>query len=254
MEERINIPTLSRFLTNLAEKNAALQHQRFTGAKISLQAFLPKIGQLQAPIKAARKRNAPDYNLFEILKIRHYEARVHTPFLVNLLLPRGSHEQGRLFYQAFIDNVMDDEDPLRIPFLEGEIIETQGEKYTGSLGYIDIWLKVRYQGKDYCMIIENKIYAGDQESQLERYHAYALEQRFEPSQIRIYYLTLWHGGRPSEYSIRSSIADSLESQNILKYLSYRQNILPMLRSVVNNLQAHRLIVNIEQYIQMVESL
>jgi hypothetical protein len=195
MEERINIPTLSRFLTNLAEKNAALQHQRFTAAKVSLQAFLPEVGKFHAPIHAARKRLAPDYNLFEILKIRHYEAKVHTPFLVNLLSPRGSHEQGRLFYNGLIRSLLHSEDPLLQPFLEGEVIELQGEKYTESFGYIDIWLKVRYQDRDYCLIIENKIYARDQERQLERYYQYARRERFEPYQIRLCYLTLWQGGR-----------------------------------------------------------
>lgn len=254
MKERISISTLKKFLASLEEKHAALQHLRFGAANVSLQAFLPRIGQLHAPIQAARKRLAPDYNLFEILKIRHYEATVHTPFLVNLLSPWGRHEQGRLFYEAFINQVVDQEDPLLKPLLAGDVIEAQGEKYAGSFGDIDIWLKVRFQNKDYCIIIENKIYARDQERQLERYFRYARGERFAPDQIRLYYLSLWKDGRPNEHSIRPSLANLLESRRILHYINYRQDILPMLRAVVSNLQAQRLIVNIEQYIEMVEFL
>jgi hypothetical protein len=61
------------------------------------------------------------YNLFHILKIRHYESRVHTPFLVNLLSPKGSHAQGDLFYRVFLEQVFRNDGGQRVGDTEGSV-------------------------------------------------------------------------------------------------------------------------------------
>ena len=179
---------LAGFFTHLGALHTRLQAERIAEDIPALRAFLPEVGRLNAPMMEARRQEAPRYNVFQVLKIRHYEARVHTPFLVNLLSPKGSHAQGDLFYRSFVNRVLPEEgDKL---FHQWERLDVVDEQYTGD-GFIDIWIRNHAQHGRYCIIIENKVFAGDQKDQLSRYYDYARSLGFDDSEIRLFYLTLW---------------------------------------------------------------
>ena len=107
------------------------------------------------------------YNVFDVLGLSTSEVGLHSAILASLLMPRG-HGAGRQFLEAF----------LKIPcldlpnrFLDPEKTVVEKEKYIGPVtdtegGRIDLYLT---DGKNY-LIIENKIYAADQQNQLLRYH------------------------------------------------------------------------------------
>ena len=106
-----------------------------------------------------------EFNLFEILRVGHYEVTTHSRLIAELLDPAGRHGQGALFLEAFLDTFG----------LEGKIdpksAKVYTERYLGpktkdSGGRIDILIE---DGAGRKIAIENKIYAADQEDWAVRY-------------------------------------------------------------------------------------
>lgn len=196
-----------------------------------LRAFYQRLAPVRARHEAYEIALAPGYNIFEVLAIRHYEARVHTPFLVNLLDPKGSHRQGDLFYRTFIRDVLREEQP----FVNCTDLEVTGEYDTGTLGRIDILIHHRSPSQPHCIIIENKIYAIDQPDQLARYDQFARQEwRFDENNYRLLYLTLWKTDRPSEHTMHGTMVDELFSKKILRMISYQHDILPWLQNIYSS--------------------
>ncbi|MDB6019689.1 MAG: hypothetical protein JWR19_4178 [Pedosphaera sp.] len=127
------------------------------------------------------------FNIFKILGIGHYEVRTHSPILGDLLNPKGSHGQGDTFLRLFINQLdVKDFDPasarLELEYHIGTVTDKSG-------GRIDI---VILDGNGHAIFIENKIYAGDQEKQLQRY-------RERDAQAHLLYLTL-QGDLPAGFT------------------------------------------------------
>ena len=70
------------------------------------------------------------------------------------------------------------------------------EKYCDNSGRIDIFI----EGKNFTLIIENKIDAGDQDRQLERYTTFVRDTYPTEVHVHVIYLTRW-GYEPSEISL-----------------------------------------------------
>lgn len=120
------------------------------------------------------------------------------------------------------------------------IVETErdiGPRTDTEGGRIDLFLS---DGTN-CIIIENKIYAGDQESQLCRYHNY------RPN-AKLMYLTL-DGAKPSDYSLKEL------DPKAVTCISYKHDILSWLKECVQiaaNLPYIRETLN--QYIKTIQQL
>lgn len=109
------------------------------------------------------------FNIYTILNLKTNEVRTHSAFIAELLNPIGTHLMGNLFLKAFLKllpeevfNHLDTENAtVHVEFYVGvvDILNKTG-------GRIDILLKDS-SGK--TISIENKIEAGDQEAQIERY-------------------------------------------------------------------------------------
>lgn len=141
------------------------------------------------------------YNLFNILGLSSYELK-HSAIIANLLDPHGSHGCGDAFLRAFFEVLS-----IIYPFNGDNQVTSQTEVYAGAVtdgtgGRIDILVS----GTSYGLIIENKIYAADQNKQLVRYDAYAKE-RF--SKYDIVYLTLY-GSEASEASVTTQGEQSVD--------------------------------------------
>ena len=131
-----------------------------------------------------------NFNIFKILGIGHYEVRTHSPILGDLLNPNGSHGQGDTFLRLFIDQLdIEDFEPASARV---ELEHHIGPKTENSGGRIDI---VIYDGKGHAIFIENKIYADDQEKQLQRY-------RERNAKAHLFYLTL-QGDLPAGFTEES---------------------------------------------------
>ena len=110
------------------------------------------------------------------------EVKLHSALIAELLNPEGSHGMKDAFLKAFIE-VLDISDfNLKTKSALVEKEKNIGRKTQTIGGILDILVD------DTCkaIVIENKIYAPDQENQLLRYKNFA--QRYED--YKLYYLTL----------------------------------------------------------------
>jgi hypothetical protein len=175
------------------------------------------------------------FNLFRVLGIGHLEVRTHSPILGELLDPNGSHGQGDTFLKLFFEELgITDLAPqrcrLRLEHYVGPINEKSG-------GRIDLVIQDVDQPSK-AILIENKIFAGDQDDQLLRYrNAY-------PNGY-LFYLTL-DGSAPG--NVTETGAQELDfrcisyGEEILKWLvkcKKEATSLPGLREMIG--QYHHLI-------------
>lgn len=137
--------------------------------------------------KREADRRGENFNIFNVLGVTSDETRTHSAFIAELLDPSGSHGLGNQFLQSFVDTV----DCLGSWNFDTKSAKVHRELSIGGKnvdcsegGRIDI--AVESNGK--AIIIENKIYAGDQEKQLVRYYNYGATNC--PNGFRLFYLTL----------------------------------------------------------------
>jgi hypothetical protein len=150
-------------------------------------------------IEAEKEEESPidtnkDFNIFTVLHKEHDEVRLHSRFLSVLLSPKSSHKKGNLFLDLFlqtvgIENFDIDVDSVRV---------FPTEKYKSEYKNIDIL--IRNNNSKQAIIIENKIFAGDQSKQLERYFDIILKEGFSKENITVLYLTL-NKRKPSNASL-----------------------------------------------------
>jgi hypothetical protein len=121
-----------------------------------------------------------NFNIFDILNINSDEVK-HSLFISYLLDSKGKHNQKDLFLKLFIDEIQDKFESEKNKIVKNFNTEKSfsiTEKHIGfksedisNGGRIDVVIN---DGQN-NIIIENKIYAGDQEKQLFRYYNYDKE-------------------------------------------------------------------------------
>jgi len=168
------------------------------------------------------------FNVFNILGLSTNEVRTHSAFISELLSPKGLHSQKHLYLNQFIDF-------FKIKSFDYENATLEIEKSIGNIsddkkygGNIDIIIT---DINNNAIIIENKIYARDQENQLLRYYNFA-EKNY--NSFILFYLTL-NGKEPSEISTNkmdnkkyiciSYASDIIEWLEICKEKSVNQPII-----------------------------
>ena len=164
-----------------------------------LQRLLDEVRLILKKAEVEKKeadRRGESFNIFNVLGVTSDETRTHSAFIAELLDPNGSHGLGNQFLQSFVDTI----DCLKSWNFDTKSAKVHKELSIGGKnedcsegGRIDI--AVESNGK--AIIIENKIYAGDQEKQLVRYYNYGTKNY--SNGIRLLYLTL-NGDDASEYS------------------------------------------------------
>ncbi len=207
-------------------------------------------------IKEEKKNNAFSYNIFSVLKIEFYEAKVHTPFLANLLDIGGSHCQGDLFYKSFIKQVApQNKMDLFLSYDPDYLSCILEQRFNNSQPDILIIHKPTDENKRFAIIVENKINAGDQPKQLERYYNDVLkgtEYNFTDEQILIIYLTP-NPTEPTETSILEEEKKRLIADNVLICVSYVDDIKDWLLETKKEIKATRLTNILEHYIDLIKT-
>jgi hypothetical protein len=209
-------------------------------------------------------KNASEYNIFYILKnITNKEVITHTPFLKDLLNINGTHKQGNLFFNEFLKQLNLTERENAFTPTDYNLLEIIEPFYIGNIdrdkltgGSIDLLIKYSDGIKNFAIAIENKIWAVDQEKQLERYNNY-LKNRYK--NYLLVYLTP-KGSKPtienalepeSKYSITQKTYDYLKSNKILLNLSYHEHISQLFEKVMPFIKAKRVKFTIEQYLTII---
>lgn len=187
------------------------------------------------------------YNIFDILGKKSDELS-HSLILSNLLNAKGKHGQKDLFLKLFIEIIENNftEDANKISFFKNFNTETSKantEFFTGNIeldngGRIDIIISQANKN----IIIENKIYAKDQDSQLIRYNNY-------DKNAPIIYLTL--NGKDASKESKKHL------QNGKEYLciSYQKEILIWIEKCIEKM-ANKPIIRetLNQYLNLIKTI
>jgi hypothetical protein len=191
--------------------------------------------------KENEKRKGETFNVFSILKMERKENNTHSAFLAELLNPHGTHQKGNLFLNLFL-NTINISTQLDIKSVKVKVEHSIGGRNddlkTG--GRIDIFIYDKYHN---CISIENKIDAGDQFAQVERYCNY------KTSQNTVVYLNKY-GDEPSVESKGELIAGK-----DFHIISYKEHIINWLHScIVESENLPNLNNSIKQYLILIKKM
>lgn len=147
-----------------------------------------KIKSLLEQVKITKEKNdeildatGGKFNMFRVCGVNHYE-NTHSAIIAEFLSPKGTHGLKHKLLDSFIETLGDD---FTIEGFDTVSAKVKTEHHAEDDGRIDITIE---DNNGNCIIIENKIYAGDQDQQLIRYNNYA-KKKYRHYQIL--YLTLW---------------------------------------------------------------
>ena len=188
---------------------------------INKESFLKDISFLIRDIN-----EPPEYNLFSTVLKEGDEVRLHSRFIASLLesAENASHGCKSKLLELFIEkiNILANENSQNE--LPKEFI-LDNVKLTKEYKNIDILIDNEKEKS--CIIIENKIWAGDQENQLARYY---MKMKTEGREnIYVIYLTL-DGKKPEPQSLCFPEENfELEEDKVI-CISYRKTIISWLKS------------------------
>ena len=211
-----------------------------------LLSISPIVQQEKQRKKEAFKRGE-SFNIFNVLGLTSNEVRLHSAFIAELLNPKGAHGCGCIFLQEFVEKcITDGIDNIPDKFGEADV---SVEKYIGPIstdycsgGQIDIVVEIG----NFLILIENKIYAGDQKNQLKRYKNYGDESY---RKHKLFYLTL--DGRDAS---NESCCELKKGYDYF-LLSYKKDILNWLNACREKCVEKPLVrETITQYINLIKKL
>lgn len=195
--------------------------------------------------KEIKKLKGENFNIFSVLGMESRENATHSAFLGELLNPKGSHLFGTTFLELFIEEV-------NFPNLNEKLFDIQTakvvlEKFVGTRnddlktgGRIDIYL---IDANGNSISIENKIYAGDQYAQIERYVSHNSKKN------TVFYLTLF-GEEASEDS-----TGDLSKEEGYYCISYAETIVGWLEKCLKEAAEQPILrESIKQYILLIKKL
>jgi PD-(D/E)XK nuclease superfamily len=201
-----------------------------------------QIAQHQAEITRLKGER---FNIFSILRIESAENKTHSAFLGELLDPKGSHGMDDTFLRLFLKQIgyatqdADEKERLQTSVvLEKHIGKRDDDAKEG--GRIDIYITLA-NGR--TISIENKIYAGDQHAQIQRYHNHNSEKN------TVYYLTL-DGSAASQAS-----AGALKGGADYHCISYRDTVTAWLGACIKEAADQPILrETIKQYLILIQKL
>jgi len=140
-----------------------------------------------------KQRGLNNYNLLTAVLSPSDEVRLHSRMIYSLLNPNGKHFQGTLFLEKFLK-------ALKVEGFDESNLNLDGCSVYKEYKNIDLYIT---DGTKH-IIIENKVHAGDQEKQIERYLELikSEDQQDSVTDILVLYLTL-DGKEPSQSSLGS---------------------------------------------------
>ncbi len=194
-------------------------------------------------MREEKRKRGECFNVFNTIGLWSEEVRLHSAFLAELLNPKGSHGMGDAYLKHFFLMLGENEDFVTSTKVNPDIVERSiGCKTDEEGGRIDIIIE---DGTN-AIIIENKIYAGDQENQLLRYDNYG--RKFQGI-YRLLYLTLY-GNVPSEESTGGKLGE-----DAYICISYERHIINWLYECVKLSYDKPLVrETIKQYIHLLKQL
>jgi len=185
-----------------------------------IQSLLDQVGTRIKHGEEIAREKGENFNIFKILNLETRENQTHSAFLKEMLDPKGSHDMGGVFLAHFLVQIRTKLSEDKISVLNAIKSEHCYVKTEHSIGQKDLIEKtggrldifINYNNS-HNIVIENKIYAADQEAQIERYC------NFEKDKTFVFYVTL-KGTEPIPNS-----KGSFESGKDFFLLSYETDII-----------------------------
>ena len=133
-------------------------------------------GYMAAKAEADRQRamGKHDYNIFTLFHDFSDEVNLHSNFIASLLDPNGDHYKNDLFLKLFLETCG----------IDDFSIDTSRATIFKEFKHIDIYIS---DGKKH-IILENKVYAKDQPTQIARYIKAIKKEGAEDEDIYVLYL------------------------------------------------------------------
>jgi len=199
-------------------------------------------------IKSIQKKNMvisnlrqESFNIFSILRKEYDEENLHSAFLWEMLRSNGSHGMGNIFLKIFVKEIL-----ISDFTIDGTTNVYKEKKIEG--GRVDIYIKNKNKQ---VIIIENKIYAGDQKKQLIRYSNHL--KNIHVKSLELVYLTL-DGIEADEISTKDKNL-ILEAGKDYQILSYRSDIIKWMNICLKeSVEYPTLRETIKQYIFLLKKL
>ena len=179
-----------------------------------------------------RIASGEDYSVLETA-IKGNEEMMHSSVIASLLDTRGSHGQKYRFLELFLGCL-----PEQFKSFDPSGARTACERYIGKMtadsgGRVDICIE---NSSGQMIVIENKIFAGDQEHQILRYVEFLRGRPLNRDGVEfpVLYLTP-DGHSPSDDSTQ---ADGMQCKCGVDYvcISYKDVIVPWLDKCINEMQ------------------
>lgn len=211
-------------------------------ATTTLQNLLERVQSIANHNEELAKANGENFNVFTILGVETKENKTHSNFLAALLNPKGTHGMDDVFLKSFLKHI----NCNKIVFpthsasviIENDLGHNDYENKTGGRLDIDIIAE-----NGFSIVIENKINAGDQYAQIERY------KNYKGANCNVYYLTLF-GKEPSVES-----KGNLESGIDYHCISYSETIIDWLEDCIKEAHLQPILrETIRQYIILIKKL
>ena len=180
-------------------------------------------------IRQEKYKRGESFNIFKVCGVDYYEV-THSSIIAEFLNPLGSHGQGTLFLEAFIEKLKLQD----FEFSMNEVAVTT--EYVIPNGRFDI---IIYNGDKQAIIIENKIYAQDQWMQLKKYDNYAKCKY--TNGYKILYLTLDEHLPTDEASKSVDFVSLSYNPNIIDWLIQCKHLAidkPLIRETINQYILH----------------
>ena len=129
------------------------------------------IGIIKRYLDVKSQQSIDKFNVFKLASDIYYRENFHSDVICNFLNPRGSHGQGNVFLNAFIDMVNN--------LFNKNIDIFNYEHADAGREYKKIDILVRDEQSKHCIIIENKSHdASDTDRQLPKYYDYMVEEQY----------------------------------------------------------------------------
>ena len=182
--------------------------------KNQIQNLLEQVNSLKDKHEKILEASGGRFNIFSVCGVNHYE-NTHSGIIAEFLNPNGTHGLKSKFLECFIETLGEG---FTVKDFNCQTATVRTE-HTIDTGRLDILIE---DSQNKAIIIENKIYAGDQEEQLQRYDYHANE-KYKKGNYQILYLTL-NGNEASE-----------QSAGDIVYLpiSYKKTVIDWLEKCVN---------------------
>jgi hypothetical protein len=204
--------------------------------------------QISEKLKSKNRKKQP-FNFFNACSIENQEL-VHSSFIANLLDPHGTHSCNNSFLKVFLETLQAKYSEIEIDQLTDNVwVETEKTLHNGR---VDIWIKSKSENA--YLLIENKIYAGDEEKQLLRYREYLngrSEAHKEQRKGILLYLTV-NGKRASDYSTAGKVERN--QPNGYYAISYYDTIRKWLDDCLKMDLSIRVKLAIKQYVELIDFL